>query len=135
MGVGGVGEKVGPQLHTCVFIQFCVLYDWMEMKTIIHAVRAIWNASVDIHIGYRDEDRTLFRASPLSYVEVPSGEASMVSDAAISLRYEEAQLLIDELWGAGLRPSEGTGSAGSLAATERHLKDLQELVKVLLQRQ
>ena len=32
--------------------------------------------------------------------------------------------LIDELWSAGLRPSEGTGSAGSLAATERHLADM-----------
>jgi hypothetical protein len=28
----------------------------------------------------------------------------------------------------GLRPSEGTGSAGALAATERHLKDMQRLV-------
>jgi len=38
----------------------------------------------------------------------------------------EGQSLIDELWCAGLRPTEGTGSAGSLAATQLHLKDLQE---------
>ena len=35
-----------------------------------------------------------------------------------------AQGLMDDLWRAGLRPSEGTGSAGALAATERHLADL-----------
>jgi hypothetical protein len=39
-----------------------------------------------------------------------------------------AQVLMDDLWRAGLRPTEGSGSAGSLAATERHLKDLQKLV-------
>jgi hypothetical protein len=41
---------------------------------------------------------------------------------------EEAQNLMDELWRCGLRPTEGTGSAGSLAATERHLKDMRALV-------
>lgn len=38
-----------------------------------------------------------------------------------------AQKLMDELWICGLRPSEGTGSAGSLAATERHLEDMRKL--------
>lgn len=39
-----------------------------------------------------------------------------------------AQMLMDELWRCGLRPTEGTGSAGSLAATERHLADMRRLV-------
>lgn len=47
---------------------------------------------------------------------------------SFSLDMTAAQLLIDELWRCGLRPSEGSGSAGSLAATERHLKDMQRLV-------
>jgi len=34
---------------------------------------------------------------------------------------------MDELWQCGLRPSEGSGSAGSLAATERHLADMRKL--------
>ena len=41
---------------------------------------------------------------------------------------------MDELWRCGLRPSEGTGSAGSLAATERHLKDMQAIAFDLLKR-
>ena len=40
---------------------------------------------------------------------------------------DDAQGLMDELWNCGLRPSEGTGSAGSLAATERHLKDMKTI--------
>lgn len=42
--------------------------------------------------------------------------------------YALAQRLMDELWKCGLRPKEGTGSAGAMAATERHLADLQKLV-------
>ena len=46
---------------------------------------------------------------------------------AFSLDTMEAQALMDRLWKAGLRPTEGSGSAGALAATERHLRDLQKL--------
>lgn len=45
-----------------------------------------------------------------------------------SLDYEHAQTLIDDLWRAGLRPTEGTGSAGAMAAVQEHLKDLRRLV-------
>ena len=45
----------------------------------------------------------------------------------LSLNLTEAQKLIDELWSCGLRPSEGTGSAGSLAATENHLQDMKKI--------
>ena len=46
----------------------------------------------------------------------------------MTLRPADAQLFMDELWNVGIRPSEGTGSAGSLAATERHLADMRALV-------
>ena len=47
---------------------------------------------------------------------------------AFVVHEESAQELMDGLWRCGLRPTEGAGSAGSLAATERHLADLQRLV-------
>jgi hypothetical protein len=46
-----------------------------------------------------------------------------------------AQELMDGLWQCGLRPSEGTGSAGALKATENHLKDMQTIVFKLLDRE
>jgi hypothetical protein len=39
-----------------------------------------------------------------------------------------AQVLMDDLWNCGVRPAEGTGSAGSMAAQGRHLEDLRTLV-------
>jgi hypothetical protein len=53
---------------------------------------------------------------------------AVVECPAIRLGREHAQALMDELWNCGLRPKEGTGSAGAMAATQLHLKDLQKLV-------
>jgi hypothetical protein len=40
----------------------------------------------------------------------------------------QAQMLMDDLWNCGLRPSEGTGSAGALAAVQQHLADMRKIV-------
>jgi hypothetical protein len=40
----------------------------------------------------------------------------------------EAQALMDRLWKAGFRPTEGAGSAGALKATQHHLEDMRTLV-------
>jgi hypothetical protein len=75
------------------------------------------------------------------YERLPSGKVAIMTDMQfteaepmaaadihpIVVSYETAQELIDSLWTCGLRPSEGTGSAGSLKAAENHLKDLQTL--------
>lgn len=61
-------------------------------------------------------------------------EDEALGEPTFSLRYDEAQAMIDELWRVGLRPTEGTGSAGSLAATERHLKDMQAIAMGLLRK-
>jgi hypothetical protein len=51
-----------------------------------------------------------------------------IVEPTLRIRNDEAQELMDALWDAGLRPTEGTGSAGSLAATERHLADMRAIV-------
>jgi hypothetical protein len=43
------------------------------------------------------------------------------------------QRLMDELWNIGYRPSEGSGSAGALAATQRHLDDMRKLAFDLME--
>ena len=43
------------------------------------------------------------------------------------IQIEEAQAMMDNLWECGLRPSEGSGSAGSLRATENHLNDMRKI--------
>lgn len=54
-------------------------------------------------------------------------EASRQEDG-ITIEPEAAQRLMDSLWDCGLRPSQGKGSAGAMAATERHLEDMRRLV-------
>lgn len=63
-------------------------------------------------------------AKPIEMRPLEPGER--VEGPTLSLRLREAQELMDGLWACGLRPTEGSGSAGSLAATERHLRDMQQ---------
>lgn len=46
----------------------------------------------------------------------------------LRLSREEAQLLMEELWNSGIRPSGAAGSAGQLAAVTYHLEDMRKLV-------
>jgi len=61
----------------------------------------------------------------MTFATKPDGEMAPI---AMSLSDLEAQALMDRLWSAGLRPTEGSGSAGALAATQAHLRDLQKMV-------
>jgi hypothetical protein len=63
-------------------------------------------------------------AKPVQFIEHEDG---YLFDPVLTLDGEEAQQLIDELWRCGLRPTEGAGSAGSLAATEKHLSDMRTI--------
>jgi hypothetical protein len=53
---------------------------------------------------------------------------SIDSVPPIVLPIEGAQALMDSLWDCGIRPTEGSGSAGSFAAQGAHLADMQRLV-------
>lgn len=45
-----------------------------------------------------------------------------------ALNRPQAQQLMDELWGAGLRPTQGKQSEGVTAAQARHLDDMRAIV-------
>ncbi len=64
-------------------------------------------------------------AEPVTFRTIDAHE--QVGDPTLSLSNTQAQQLMDALWSAGLRPTEGSGSAGSLAATQAHLKDMREI--------
>jgi hypothetical protein len=87
--------------------------------------------SRNVELRFMDEV-TRSIASPIEMKPVEEG-AYMPPAAVIPAT--AAQELMDELWQCGFRPSEGTGSAGSLAATERHLKDLQRVAFGLLEKE
>lgn len=94
-----------------------------KKETSIFAERELYGRGIRISMVVED-GRTTQCAAP---VVMQSHDPAAVVDPFLRLRTEDAQRLMDELWQCGLRPSEGTGSAGSLAATERHLADMRKL--------
>ncbi len=45
----------------------------------------------------------------------------------LTIRMDHAQVLMDDLWNAGVRPTEGVGSAGAMRAAEHHIADLRRV--------
>lgn len=78
---------------------------------------------VDHKSGYRETQPS--EGAGLMFVQLADGEQH---EPSVRLTLTAAQALMDDLWQAGLRPTEGAGSAGSLAATQRHLDDMRRLV-------
>lgn len=64
-------------------------------------------------------------AMPVAFKRLEEGDA--LPGPTLSLTQAAAQQMVDELWRCGVRPSNGTGSAGSLAATEKHLADMRAI--------
>ncbi len=62
---------------------------------------------------------------PIVMEDVPEGTCV---DPTFHISMHKAQALMDDLWQCGLRPTEGSGSAGSLRATEKHLGDMRKIV-------
>jgi len=79
-----------------------------------------WNTSYAVHMKIGKDV-----AQPVLFTRV---EESVMTEPCFSLTKNEMQSLMDEIWRAGFRPSEGSGSAGSLKATQKHLEDMRTLV-------
>lgn len=54
-------------------------------------------------------------------------EPGRIVNPAVALSDEAATVLMDELWAAGVRPTQ-QGSVGQLAAVSYHLEDMRKLV-------
>lgn len=68
-------------------------------------------------------------AEPITLRKITDDELFKTDDAPpLSLKMPAAQKLMDDLWDCGLRPSEGSGSAGQLAAVQKHLEDMRKLL-------
>jgi hypothetical protein len=100
------------------------------MRTDIFCRVQPWDDNVDVVVRTKHEDGRRFVALPVVMKEMHPDD--VVLEPTLRMNPTEAQRLMDELWKCGLRPSEGKGSAGSLAATERHLKDMQTIALGLL---
>ena len=85
-----------------------------------------------IHVFVRDK-RGSTLAFPQQIVwETVTSEVHF-PEPLFKLDHEEVQSLMDALWDCGIRPSEGMGSAGQLAAVQNHLKDMQKIAFTYLE--
>jgi hypothetical protein len=83
----------------------------------------------DFYLGKRDREQNKVFAASITLNEV---SPATFNPASFQLDPDAAQALMDTMWQAGLRPSDGTASTGQLKATENHLKDMQKLAFGLL---
>lgn len=98
----------------------------MRNRLVFRARRENWSGRIELAVGSRNGDGPAITHAATSIEFQPIEEAEEIRDW-IGFTPDEAQALVDELWLLGVRPSEGTGSAGSLAATERHLEDMRRI--------
>jgi hypothetical protein len=100
-----------------------------DQRLQILARKSPWDFGIDLCIGREAGDGGFSYGQPIVFKNDRPG---LCPEATLHLEDQEAQMLMDQLWQVGFRPTEGSGSAGSLAATERHLKDLQKYVDLVL---
>lgn len=87
----------------------------------------VWSEPVYDRVNFllrRADGRFLAEGLPVVMKELTEEENAAHREPTFHLQMHEAQQLMDGLWSCGLRPSEGSGSAGALAATQKHLEDM-----------
>jgi len=88
-------------------------YDAMSQRVNVYLMQYVGEQGIQ-HLG-----------QPVVFSEAPADGQQVAP--TFWLRDDAAQQLVDQLWICGYRPSEGSGSAGSLAATEKHLADMRTI--------
>jgi hypothetical protein len=89
---------------------------------------APWHRNISVFLAEVRDGKLYAFATELMMTHYEKEDMGKEIFPTFSLEPEDAQALMDDLWNCGLRPSEGTGSAGALAATQKHLEDMRKLV-------
>jgi len=92
--------------------------------SLIRVARGPWSPNVQVLIS-AVQGKSLAVAAPISFQAIEPGQ---IVEAQLELNPSDAQSLMDQLWACGLRPTEGSGSAGALSAVQAHLADFRKLV-------
>lgn len=99
----------------------------MKDRLAMFAERRMHENTIGLYIVAIDRQR-IVTAEATQIVMQNTEDGMMLREPQLRLTPEEATALAEELWLAGIRPRYASENAGALAATERHLKDMQRLV-------
>ena len=92
----------------------------------VRAEYSMMHRALAVYVYGRDPLHQMQRVVVTDFVfERP--EPGTFRETPIFIKDTEVQQLVDDLWRAGFRPTEGAGSAGSLAATQAHLEDMRKV--------
>lgn len=83
--------------------------------------------------AFLNTDGQRWIAAPVCMSVLTPEMEGMVINPLFSLTKDAARNLMDELWNAGVRPSNEAGSVGELAAVQAHLKDMRALVDAFME--
>jgi hypothetical protein len=97
-------------------------------RVYVRAMRQPWSGSIDLLIV----DRTETGKRIVNELHTVPWNDRLLVDPTLRLNEDSAQGLLNDLWACGLRPEGYHGSEGELAATQGHLKDMQNLVYKLI---
>jgi hypothetical protein len=88
----------------------------------------LWGDTFAVRMARRMPDERWAVAEPIAFRALSEADMGVERVPSFTLNKDDAQAFIDELWNAGFRPTEGSGSAGAMAAVQEHLKDMRRLV-------
>ena len=97
----------------------------MEANLKIRAQNGNWYDGVEIAILELKDNGT---RSVATQILMEAKQEGVVTKPILTLTKEQAQLLFNDLWHCGLRPTDGSGNSGELGATKYHLEDMRKLV-------
>ncbi len=94
----------------------------------VYAQKRFLENGIELMFYQNLRDGKLTFLDNLVFQTIQESDAIKSEPSGLMLPLELSQQLMDALWDCGIRPSEGSGSAGALLATQNHLKDLQDVI-------
>lgn len=98
----------------------------LHNKMIFNFVRSWSRFGYDLSIGLKRQDGTVSIMTPVSFRDMMPGE--QIESPTVNMSNENAQELMDAMWEAGVRPSNGEGNVGQIGAMREHLEDMRRIV-------
>ena len=99
-----------------------------------YTLRANRNLNIqafDFHLHeYDRENRKLMVATEVHVIEHDTGQ---VHEPLFHLQYDQAQILMDDLWASGVRPAEISHRDGQLQSMDKHLQDMRQIAFAILE--
>jgi hypothetical protein len=109
---------------------------WSQVRQVgpieVLAERPMYGQNVRLLFMVRNRDGEAWMGQPMTWRKLGDAEVLVSGEETATLRPKEAQLLMDELWRCGVRPSNGAGNTGELQATQKHLDDMRKMNERLL---